>query len=422
MTTPPRFSVLLPTYNRADILGFAIGSVLAQSEPDFELLIVADGCTDHTREVVSQFNDPRIRFFDLPKAPHFGYANRNIALREAKGRLIAYAAHDDLLLPDHLALMGQLIEGSEAVWGYSRPLWVTTDGLIIPFGTNLTLADELSDFLEHGNTIPSPCVVHTLSALEAAGFWPEDVPSAGDWVLWKKMLGMSSYRPAYLPLPTTLHFSADWRKSRFSNMKEVETLARLAEQASWWPVALRQPPGSGSEQATLWRAIENGTTAFVAELRASTETVVNKIAWLATRDLKPSLDAAVIAKEQAEAHTEERDQRLLTADQDLRRIMAEVEERDRRLVEAGQGLRRLTAAVEERDQQLAAADQDLRHLTAALEERDRRLVEADWDLRRLMAEVEERGRELVEADQGLRRLTAAVEERDRELRAANCKL
>jgi len=63
----PQVSVLLPTHNRADVLGYAIQSVLSQSVGDFELLIAGDGCADPTRDVVGRFRDPRIRWFDLQK-------------------------------------------------------------------------------------------------------------------------------------------------------------------------------------------------------------------------------------------------------------------------------------------------------------------------------------------------------------------
>lgn len=296
-TVNPRFSILLPTHNRADVLGLAIASVLAQTEPDFELLIVADGCTDNTREVISRFNDSRIRLFDLPKAPYFGYANRNIALRESRGRLIAYIAHDDLLLPDHLELMGNLLDFNKASWGYSRPLWVSTDGIIVPFCTNLNHADELEYFLNQANTIPAACVVHTRAALENCGFWPENIAAAADWELWKQIIKSCQVPPAFLRQPTTLHFSANWKCSRHARMKEVHTLLSIADQAEWWPDILRSLPRVGEvrsiepEQVQLWHVIKSGKESWVAALRTAVDTVIDRIAWTAVQELIDEYEA-----------------------------------------------------------------------------------------------------------------------------------
>jgi glycosyltransferase involved in cell wall biosynthesis len=293
----PRFSILLPTHNRADVLGFAIESVLAQTEPDFELLIVADGCTDGTFDVISKFNDPRIRLFDLPKAPYFGYANRNIALRESRGRQIALVGHDDLLLPDHLELMGNLLDATKASWAYSRPLWVSTDGIIVPFCTNLNLADERAYFLERANTIPSTCVVHTRAALERSGFWPENLKSAADWELWKQIIKSDKAPIAFLRQPTTLHFSADWKCSRHSSMKEVQTLLSIADQAQWWPDILRSKSkvdknrAMEPEQALLWNAIKSANASWVSDLRMGIDAVIDRIAWATVQQLIPEYEA-----------------------------------------------------------------------------------------------------------------------------------
>lgn len=202
----PRFTILMPTHNRSDVIGFAIRSVLMQSEEDFELLVVGDGCTDDTAKVVLSFADQRIRWFDLPKAPSFGYANRNLVLRDARGEVVAFVAHDDLIFPDHLALLGRLIEEG-ADWAYSRPIFVSTDGVVLPYCTNLTIDDERAFFLDQANTVPATCIVHRRDCLDRFGYWPEDVRKAGDWQLWRKIIGGGA-KVAYLPAPTTLHFRA----------------------------------------------------------------------------------------------------------------------------------------------------------------------------------------------------------------------
>jgi len=273
----PRFSVLMPTHNRADVVGFAIRSVLAQTEPDFELLIVGDGCTDGTAEVVASFSDARIRWFDLPKAPHFGYANRNIGLRQARGELIAYAAHDDLLLPDHLDRLAAGIDARSCDWIYSRPLWVSTDGVIVPFAVNLELADERRFFLERANSIPMGCVVHRKSCFERFGYWPEDVKESGDWHIWRRIVAKAPI--AYDPVPTMLHFSANWKQSRHGH-PIARALAHVADGNKWWPRSMNVSIGKGEpEQAVFSRLLADRGLEWCAQLRRDVDVVSNRRAW-----------------------------------------------------------------------------------------------------------------------------------------------
>jgi glycosyltransferase involved in cell wall biosynthesis len=267
----PHFSVLLPTHNRADLIGYAIKSVLWQTEQDFELLIVGDGCTDDTADVVAGFGDPRIRWFHLPKAPFFGYANRNVALREAKGDFIGFVAHDDLLFPDHLVRLAESLERERAEWAYSRPLWVSADGRIVPFALNLTNADELENFLTVGNSIPTPCVMHRRSCLETYGYWPEDVASAADWRQWIRIIeGGGRHRLAYCRTPTCLHFKARWRDGRTGHPTADAGLA-AAEMLGWWPPSLKLEilPGQ-TEQQAYFDVIEAGGVRWLDAVRTGT--------------------------------------------------------------------------------------------------------------------------------------------------------
>jgi Glycosyl transferase family 2 len=284
----PRFSVLLPTHNRADLLGLAIKSVLWQTEPDFELLIVGDGCTDNSAEVVAGFNDPRIRWFDLPKAPYFGYANRNVALREARGDLIAFMAHDDLLFPDHLSVLADSFRHETVEWAYSRPLWVSTDGMVLPFAVNLTHPDELHHFLTVANSIPAACVMHRRSCFETYGYWPEDIPSAADWRFWIRIIeGGRCERFAYCSKPTCLHFKASWRKGR-AGYPPADALSMFVDRLGWWPTALKLDiPAGVLEQQVFFAAMAAGGACWVEALRTGADEALDRLALAATSDLIP---------------------------------------------------------------------------------------------------------------------------------------
>lgn len=115
MSENPLISIYTPTYNRAELLKErAIKSVLAQSYQNFEYIIVSDGSTDNTKEVVGCIKDPRIRFFEIErKRPHHNYNNEtdwllsgsypaNFALDQVKGEWVAKIDDDDIWTDDHL--------------------------------------------------------------------------------------------------------------------------------------------------------------------------------------------------------------------------------------------------------------------------------------------------------------------------------
>jgi len=114
----PLFSVVIPAYNRANVLGDALRSVLAQDEQDFEIVVVDDGSKDDPESVVRALNDPRIRFHAQPNRG--GGAARNAGIDLAQGRFVAFLDSDDVWLPGHLSAMRELLEGTTDTVGYAR--------------------------------------------------------------------------------------------------------------------------------------------------------------------------------------------------------------------------------------------------------------------------------------------------------------
>lgn len=101
------FSIIIPTYNRASHLGSAISSVLSQTHQDWELLVVDDGSTDNTQEIVTSFQDPRIHYYYQENAERSAARNKGVEL--AQGEWICFLDSDDYYLPNHLEKMVEVI-------------------------------------------------------------------------------------------------------------------------------------------------------------------------------------------------------------------------------------------------------------------------------------------------------------------------
>jgi glycosyltransferase involved in cell wall biosynthesis len=279
-----RFSILLPTHNRADVLKVALESILAQTEQDFEVLVVGDGCTDNSAAVVKSFCDERIIWFDLPKGPNFGYANRNLALKKARGELIAFLAHDDIWLPDHLSLCNEAFKNDpELEIVYTLPLFVQPDGRVIPIPFNLNDEDLRKNWANRwANAIPAGAFVHRRSCFGKYGYWNDTLERSADWDLWIRfMRGGEWKRFAYVPQATCLHFKAIWRRDPDREDFEVPVIIKTIEKMSLPVERVNLDFAENKhEQEHVWDLMKQGGNTWVEDFRRSMSHYLDRCTWL----------------------------------------------------------------------------------------------------------------------------------------------
>ena len=171
----PRVSVLLTTWNRPVMLAEAIGSVLAQTMQDFELIILDDNSDDPAvLDVLAKYwADPRVVVYKSnvrpgERAAKVRYAVlANIGLRLARGEYVTYLCDDDLYLPRRLEMMAARLDQGDCrvVYGTQR---VERDGELVMMRPAASVLHWASMIVDHSS------VMHTaVSAVEAGG-WPED--------------------------------------------------------------------------------------------------------------------------------------------------------------------------------------------------------------------------------------------------------
>lgn len=141
-------SIIIPTHNRARLLPRAIDSVLAQTDDDWELIVVDDGSTDNTKAVVSKYTDARIRYVYQTNRELNGA--RNTGVRHAQGQYTGFLDDDDELLPDHLARLKYSIEKTNGKFDIYRSGELLRRGAKTTEGINYTNGEDvLPQFWEH---------------------------------------------------------------------------------------------------------------------------------------------------------------------------------------------------------------------------------------------------------------------------------
>jgi len=213
----PRVSVIIPTYNRSKLLRVAIESVLAQTYPNIEIIVVDDGSTDDTVEVVAQYAG-RVTY--LKQANQDVAAARNTGIRAASGEYLTFLDDDDLILPTKIERQVQVLASQPQVGlVHCRFYYADEDGNYLHIAGLLPEGEVLqrlvcSNFLWVG----APLIRR--HCFDQVGLFDEEIPSiTADWDMWLR-IAQAGYR--FACVQELLGAYRIHRKSMMSDVAKLE--------------------------------------------------------------------------------------------------------------------------------------------------------------------------------------------------------
>lgn len=207
MISSPLISIITPTFNRLEYLKETLASVQAQTFQNWEMLIVDDGSSDGTEEMVRQRmkNDPRLRFFKRESLKKGACVCRNEGLKKSSGEYVVFLDSDDLLAADCLERrLAAIKKNSDADFcvfysqvflkkpGDTGALWNCFNG-----------EDDLDRFTAFDIVWGPLAVLWKRSALKKTGDWDERLPSYQDFEFHVRALGRKLF---YVKVPETDSF------------------------------------------------------------------------------------------------------------------------------------------------------------------------------------------------------------------------
>jgi Glycosyl transferase family 2 len=198
----PRVSVIIPNYNHARYLGDAIRSVLAQTRPSHEVIVVDDGSTDESRTVAGEYASSITYIYQSNAGLS---AARNTGIRQSSGSLIAVLDADDMYEPDYLRVLVSALEQEPDAGGIycgyrfvdheNRALPQVESRPIDPGGLHAALLD--------GNFLVPESVVLRRGVYEQVGLFDESLRACEDWDVWLR--AASAHRIIHSPRVLTRH-------------------------------------------------------------------------------------------------------------------------------------------------------------------------------------------------------------------------
>jgi glycosyltransferase involved in cell wall biosynthesis len=286
--SPPDVSVIVPTHNRPDLLQMTVRSALAQEGVRLELIIVDDGSTDNTPEVVSRFDDPRVRMVRHERAEGQSRA-RNDGLGIARGRWVAFLDDDDLWAPDKLSSQVQALRSTGAGWVYVGSVNVTLGNRVVA-GAPPPPPNELVERLHSSNVVPGGCsgVLAAAEVVRSVGGFDAALGPLSDWDLWLRLATRGVPACVDRPLVAYRVHAGNLSLDAARTLREFDVVAPRAGAASraimyrylgWWTLRAGRRVGALKffVRGVLLRSAEYAPATFVRDAAYATRTLADPI-------------------------------------------------------------------------------------------------------------------------------------------------
>lgn len=194
-------TVVIPTYNRAKYIEETIKSVIGQKYPNIEIIVIDDGSTDNTEQVVSKY---RSQLTYIHQENSERGASRNHGLRLAKGKFIAFLDSDDLWLPDKISQELEMLQNNPAAGVvYSDALSIDANGRQLKTIKRKTYSGRVTEKLLENNFISMSAHLAKTDFIRKISGFVEDRNLSGseDWEMWVRLSTITEF--IYLPKTTT---------------------------------------------------------------------------------------------------------------------------------------------------------------------------------------------------------------------------
>lgn len=192
MNSKPKISVIIPTYNYGEYVSEALDSVLAQTYKDYEIIVIDDGSTDNTKDIVGKYIENSIGNIKYIYQENKGVSNaRNTGIKNARGEYIAFLDADDIWFPDKLELQMDLFEKNpELGLVFCNTFSFNEHSSSKKTGFQLNPAGEPAKILQSlviRNRISTNTVIVKKRYFDKTGLFDEDLRFGEDYDMWLRI-------------------------------------------------------------------------------------------------------------------------------------------------------------------------------------------------------------------------------------------